>query len=80
MENKLSQLSVTVVRRRIIKSKKTSAKGIGRLKSKNYFIKSLNRLSKEGEGLTNEDGASTHPTLALMRRILSDAQVIYFFD
>ncbi|CAG5108888.1 Similar to kazna: Kazrin-A (Danio rerio) [Cotesia congregata] len=37
-------------------------------------IKSLNRLSKEGEGLTNEDGASTHPTLALMRRILSDAQ------
>ncbi|KAH0566972.1 hypothetical protein KQX54_005803 [Cotesia glomerata] len=37
-------------------------------------IKSLNRLSKEGEGLANEDGASTHPTLALMRRILSDAQ------
>ncbi|XP_008553113.1 uncharacterized protein LOC103575197 isoform X5 [Microplitis demolitor] len=37
-------------------------------------IKSLSLLSKEGEGLANEDGASTHPTLALMRRILSDAQ------
>ncbi|XP_057327868.1 kazrin isoform X8 [Microplitis mediator] len=37
-------------------------------------IKSLSLLSKEGEGLANEDEASTHPTLALMRRILSDAQ------
>ncbi|XP_011300893.1 liprin-beta-1 isoform X2 [Fopius arisanus] len=37
-------------------------------------LKSLNRLSKEGERFAEEDGASAHPTLALMRRILADAQ------
>ncbi|XP_034949345.1 liprin-alpha-1 isoform X2 [Chelonus insularis] len=37
-------------------------------------IKSLNRLSSEGEKLASDDGVSTHPTLALMRRILADAQ------
>ncbi|XP_043269529.1 uncharacterized protein Liprin-gamma isoform X4 [Venturia canescens] len=37
-------------------------------------LKSLSSLNKEGEGVGIEDGAATHPTLALMRRILADAQ------
>lgn len=39
-------------------------------------LKSLNRLNKEGEVfLPLEDDVTPHPTLALMRRILADAQV-----
>ncbi|XP_024939705.1 liprin-beta-2 isoform X4 [Cephus cinctus] len=37
-------------------------------------LKSLNCLNKEGEVLALEDDVTTHPTLALMRRILADAQ------
>ncbi|XP_046469763.1 kazrin isoform X9 [Neodiprion pinetum] len=38
-------------------------------------LKSLNRLNKEGEAfLPLEDDVTPHPTLALMRRILADAQ------
>lgn len=39
-------------------------------------LKTLNRLNKEGEALALQDDLTTHPTLALMRRILADAQVI----
>lgn len=38
-------------------------------------LNTLNRLNKEGEALALEDDLTTHPTLALMRRILADAQV-----
>lgn len=38
-------------------------------------LKTLNRLNKEGEALALQDDLTTHPTLALMRRILADAQV-----
>jgi len=45
----------------------------------NFFLiaalKTLNRLNKEGEALALQDDLTTHPTLALMRRILADAQV-----
>ncbi|XP_044007142.1 kazrin-A isoform X3 [Aphidius gifuensis] len=37
-------------------------------------LKSLNRLSKDESGIIHDDGDSTHPTLALMKRILADAQ------
>ncbi|XP_011053731.1 PREDICTED: liprin-beta-2 isoform X1 [Acromyrmex echinatior] len=37
-------------------------------------LKTLNRLNKEGEALALQDDLTTHPTLALMRRILADAQ------
>ncbi|KAK1129996.1 hypothetical protein K0M31_019685, partial [Melipona bicolor] len=37
-------------------------------------LNTLNRLNKEGEALALEDDLTTHPTLALMRRILADAQ------
>lgn len=40
-------------------------------------LKTLNRLNKEGETLALRDDLTTHPTLALMRRILADAQVIF---
>jgi len=39
-------------------------------------LKTLNHLNKEGEALALQDDLTTHPTLALMRRILADAQVI----
>jgi len=39
-------------------------------------LKTLNHLNKEGEALALRDDLTTHPTLALMRRILADAQVI----
>lgn len=38
-------------------------------------LNTLNRLNKEGEALALQDDLTTHPTLALMRRILADAQV-----
>ena len=41
-------------------------------------LNTLNRLNKEGEALALEDDLTTHPTLALMRRILADAQVSTF--
>ncbi|XP_076390611.1 liprin protein kazrin isoform X8 [Megachile rotundata] len=37
-------------------------------------LTTLNRLNKEGEALALQDDLTTHPTLALMRRILADAQ------
>nr|XP_031848061.1 kazrin-A isoform X6 [Nomia melanderi] len=37
-------------------------------------LNTLNRLNKEGEALALQDDLTTHPTLALMRRILADAQ------
>ncbi|XP_026671665.1 uncharacterized protein LOC108627785 isoform X1 [Ceratina calcarata] len=37
-------------------------------------LNTLNRLNKEGEVLALQDDLTTHPTLALMRRILADAQ------
>ncbi|XP_012054083.1 PREDICTED: uncharacterized protein LOC105617115 [Atta cephalotes] len=37
-------------------------------------LKTLNHLNKEGEALALQDDLTTHPTLALMRRILADAQ------
>ncbi|KAG7196437.1 hypothetical protein KM043_018538 [Ampulex compressa] len=37
-------------------------------------LRTLNRLNKEGEALALQDDLTTHPTLALMRRILADAQ------
>ncbi|XP_020293605.1 kazrin [Pseudomyrmex gracilis] len=37
-------------------------------------LKALNHLNKEGEALALQDDLTTHPTLALMRRILADAQ------
>ncbi|XP_011053732.1 PREDICTED: liprin-beta-2 isoform X2 [Acromyrmex echinatior] len=40
----------------------------------NLALKTLNRLNKEGEALALQDDLTTHPTLALMRRILADAQ------
>ncbi|XP_076680763.1 liprin protein kazrin isoform X5 [Andrena cerasifolii] len=47
------------------------------LVSRNNFISALNtlnRLNKEGEALALQDDLTTNPTLALMRRILADAQ------
>ncbi|EZA60614.1 hypothetical protein X777_14640 [Ooceraea biroi] len=38
-------------------------------------LKTLNHLNKEGEALALQDDLTTHPTLALMRRILADAQI-----
>lgn len=38
-------------------------------------LKTLNHLNEEGEALALQDDLTTHPTLALMRRILADAQV-----
>lgn len=38
-------------------------------------LKTLNHLNKEGEALALQDDLTTNPTLALMRRILADAQV-----
>nr|XP_034180886.1 liprin-beta-2 isoform X3 [Osmia lignaria] len=40
----------------------------------NLALTTLNRLNKEGEALALQDDLTTHPTLALMRRILADAQ------
>ncbi|XP_076680767.1 liprin protein kazrin isoform X9 [Andrena cerasifolii] len=37
-------------------------------------LNTLNRLNKEGEALALQDDLTTNPTLALMRRILADAQ------
>ncbi|XP_070169199.1 kazrin isoform X5 [Polyergus mexicanus] len=37
-------------------------------------LKTLNHLNEEGEALALQDDLTTHPTLALMRRILADAQ------
>ncbi|XP_076172206.1 liprin protein kazrin isoform X6 [Ptiloglossa arizonensis] len=39
-----------------------------------FALNTLNRLNKEGEALALQDDLTTHPTLALMRRILADAQ------
>ncbi|KAF3423367.1 hypothetical protein E2986_10640 [Frieseomelitta varia] len=41
-------------------------------------LNTLNRLNKEGEALALEDDLTTHPTLALMRRILADAQMFLY--
>ncbi|TGZ51241.1 hypothetical protein DBV15_03128 [Temnothorax longispinosus] len=39
-----------------------------------HALKTLNRLNKEGEALALQNDLTTNPTLALMRRILADAQ------
>ncbi|CAL1680469.1 unnamed protein product [Lasius platythorax] len=41
----------------------------------NLALKTLNHLNEEGEALALQDDLTTHPTLALMRRILADAQI-----